>query len=347
VLPSSSGSDLDEPIDCTITESSQIADVRRRAVTLAQRFDFNETQCGQLALVITEAATNLLKHAQGGHLFLRALEVNSSVGIELLVSDKGPGMVNPERCLRDGFSTAGTPGTGLGAIQRLSHFFDMFAAPGAGCVVVSRSWKSQTQSANADRWRIGVVNIPMAGESICGDAWAVAQTDDQLILLVADGLGHGPIAAAAAREAVRAFRLHLQHDTATLVRRIHEVLKSTRGSAVAVAKISLPEREVRFTGLGNISAAVISNEQCRNMISHNGTAGGEARKIQEFVYPFPVGALMVLHSDGVATRWRLADYPGLARRDPSVIAGVLFEHFQRGRDDATVVVVSETATVAS
>ncbi len=278
MLQSPSGSDFGETIGCAIAERSHIADIRRRAVALAQRVGFSDTQCGRLAVVITEATTNLLKHAGGGHIFLRVLDINSRIGIELLVSDKGPGMANAEACLRDGFSTSGTPGTGLGAIRRMSDFFDIFTASGAGCTFVARSWQNPFQAVNPAPWQIGAVNFPMVGESMCGDAWAIAQTDDQLILLVADGLGHGPIAGAAALEAVRAFRTHIQHDTATLVRRIHEVLRSTRGAAVAVAKISLPEREVRFTGLGNISAAVATNDVSRSMISHNGTAGGEARQ---------------------------------------------------------------------
>jgi hypothetical protein len=48
----------------------------------------------------------------------------------------------------------------------------------------------------------------------------------------------------------------------------------------------------------------------------------------------------VLHSDGLQTRWRLDAYTGLARRQPSLIAGVLYRDFTRGRDDVTVLVVT-------
>jgi hypothetical protein len=48
-----------------------------------------------------------------------------------------------------------------------------------------------------------------------------------------------------------------------------------------------------------------------------------------------------MHSDGIATQWDLGRYPGLLARDPSLIAGVLYRDFLRGRDDATVVVLKD------
>jgi len=48
--------------------------------------------------------------------------------------------------------------------------------------------------------------------------------------------------------------------------------------------------------------------------------------------------MLVLHSDGLVSHWSLDAYPGLAARDPSLIAGILYRDFTRGRDDVTVVV---------
>jgi hypothetical protein len=122
------------------------------------------------------------------------------------------------------------------------------------------------------------------------------------------------------------------------VRLIHAGLRGTRGAAVAVAEVALKTRGVRYAGVGNISGLILSGGTAHNLVSHNGTAGVEARKIQEFSYPWPEDGLLVLHSDGLATHWSLADYPGLAQKDPALIAGVLFRDHQRLRDDSTVVV---------
>src|ERR1043165_8350609 len=300
VSRSSSGSDLGyTDLAYTITEISQVAETRRAATSLAHRVGLNETECGQLAIIVTEAATNLVKHTRGGCLILRALLDASHEGIELLVVDRGPGMRDPERCLRDGFSTAGSPGTGLGAIRRMSSFFELFTTPNDGCALLSRSWHAAGQP-SAEPWRVGAVCIPKPGETVCGDAWAVEQTPDHLAFIMADGLGHGPFAASAAREALRVFRTVVHLDPTTIVQRIHEALRSTRGAALAVGKMALASREIRFVGLGNISAAIVLKDgQTQSMISHNGTAGVEARKIHEGVYQVAADSLIVLHSDGI------------------------------------------------
>jgi hypothetical protein len=122
---------------------------------------------------------------------------------------------------------------------------------------------------------------------------------------------------------------------------IHTRLRSTRGAALAVAEVDRDRQLVRFSGVGNIAGTILSAEGSRRMASHNGTVGHEVRKIQEFNYPWPQNAVLVLHSDGLATHWNLDSYAGLALRHPSLIAGVLYRDFSRRRDDVTVVAAKE------
>jgi anti-sigma regulatory factor (Ser/Thr protein kinase) len=320
-----------------VADASGAGGARRVATALAARLGFDETARGRVALVVTEAATNLHKHARQGEILLRCLERGDAVGLDVLALDRGPGMADPERCLRDGFSTAGTPGTGLGAIARQSDLFDVYSTVPEGTALLARLW-SRPAPAAAGGLDVAAVHLPKCGEEVCGDAWAVEPREGGALLLVADGLGHGPLAAQAAREAVRVFRAHAAADLPEIVRRIHAALRSTRGAAVAVAEVRPEARELRFVGVGNIAASVVADGSSRSMVSHNGTAGLEARRVQEFVYPFEGSAVLVVHSDGLATQWRLERYAGLAARDPALIAGVLYRDFKRGRDDLTVLV---------
>lgn len=121
------------------------------------------------------------------------------------------------------------------------------------------------------------------------------------------------------------------------MKRLHRALAPTRGGAVAIARIDETARTVRYVGVGNISGTLIDNGSIRHMVSHNGTAGHIAPRIREFTYGFTANPLVILHSDGVTTRWDLSSYPGLAAQHPSLIAGVLWRDHRRGRDDATVV----------
>src|SRR5271155_4019799 len=126
------GAILNNSIILAVTEASQVGEARRAVTALASRLGFNETESGKVALVVTEVANNLVKHARDGVLLLRPLEREQTSGIEILALDKGPGMTDVGRCLQDGFSTAGSPGTGLGAIVRLAAFADIHSIPQAG-----------------------------------------------------------------------------------------------------------------------------------------------------------------------------------------------------------------------
>jgi hypothetical protein len=250
-------------------------------------------------------------------------------------------MANVSECMRDGYSTSGSQGTGLGSMARLSDEFDIHSVLGKGTALVSRLWSQKMPIASQPRpLEIGVVCLPKPGEDICGDAWAVDWSTGQCLILVVDGLGHGPHAASASTEAVQALRTHPHLAPSALIEFAHGALRSTRGAAMAVVRLDLAQG-VKYAGVGNIAGVVITPNGNRHMVSHNGIVGHEVRKVQEFAYPWSADALLIVHSDGLMTHWSLSHYPGLAGRDPSLIAGVLYRDFTRGRDDTTVLVVKQ------
>jgi anti-sigma regulatory factor (Ser/Thr protein kinase) len=331
------------PVLLPVDDRSQVGEVRRIATGMAGRLGLDEQDQGRVALVLTEALTNAVKHGGGGEVVLRPM-TNSRLGVEALVIDKGPGIADVERALRDGYSTAGTPGTGLGAVARVADSFDIYSVAGEGTAVLVRVWarRSDPERSFADpSLETGTVCLPRSGETVCGDAWALGRTAGRVVLIVADGLGHGPDAAAASMEAIRVFRKSLSLAPADILAEIHPALRSTRGAAVAVAALDSNRREIRYAGVGNIASSIVSATETRSMVSHNGTVGHEVRKIQEFQYDWPAGALVIMQSDGLQTHWRLDRYPGLAARDPALIAGVLYRDFTRGRDDVTVLAVRQ------
>jgi anti-sigma regulatory factor (Ser/Thr protein kinase) len=334
--------DVRDFLSLPVTEVSQVAQARRRATALASRLGFNETHVGNVALVVTEAATNLVKHATGGEILLYALQSDWVGGIEVLALDRGPGIANVAQALCDGYSTTGSPGTGLGAIKRLAALFDIHTVPDVGTVMLVRLWSKPLPVMPTSLLEVGAVSLPKPGEEVCGDRWAVAQFPDRTLILVADGLGHGPGAAEAALEAVQTFNEQAALTPAAILEAIHAALRSTRGAAVAVAEVSPPREEVRFAGVGNIGGLVFSTEGSRQMVSYNGTAGHAVRKIKELTYPCPADALLILYSDGLITHPRPERYPGLTKRHPDLIAATLYRDYIRGRDDATVVVARGT-----
>ncbi len=332
-----------------IAEASQVAFARRSIGELARGLGFGETPAGQLAIVVTECCTNLLKHAGSGELLVRPLmDGGERYGIELLSIDSGPGIHDLYRCFEDGYTTAGSPGNGMGAIRRLSDELDLWSMPGHGTVMRAVCWSSaRASSAVPARVTYGVVNLPLQTETVSGDAWACAPGERDFTVLVADGLGHGPLANVAAIEAARVLGMPGMHDDTPLQRIMeaaNEALRPTRGAAVGIARMPSVvsagglAANVAFTGIGNISASVWTEETHRHLVSHSGIVGHSARRMQQFEVPYPPNALLVLHSDGIGSRWDLARYPGLAARHPSLAAAVLYRDYSRGRDDVTVFV---------
>jgi anti-sigma regulatory factor (Ser/Thr protein kinase) len=326
----------------TVTESSQAGHARRTAAALATRLGFSEEDAGKVALVTSEAAKNLVAHAREGLLLLRAVHQGPHVGVEVLALDKGPGMADVDLCMRDGYTTAGTGGSGLGAMKRMAAEFDLYSQPGQGTALMARLWSGKPPPPQA--LEVGVVCVPYPGEEVCGDAWSVADgAPGHERLLVADGLGHGPDAARASRAAVLSFLEQGGQALPQVMRGAHEELRSTRGAAVALVELRRQARQVEFVGVGNISAAVLSPASTQRMVSMNGTLGHQLLKVQPFQYTWSPDALLILCSDGLSTQWRVDRYPGLLARHPALVAGVLLRDFRRGRDDATVLVVRAAA----
>jgi anti-sigma regulatory factor (Ser/Thr protein kinase) len=319
-----------------VNENTQIGEARRSAARLVELTSLDAIDRGKVAIIATELATNLVRHSGGGELIISRFQTPTRDGIELLAIDSGPGMADIDKCLQDGFSTAGTAGTGLGAIRRLSSEFDLYSQKPGGSVVVSRVLNG-SQTPGAARWCF--ICIPAPGETLCGDNWAIAEQDGELSIMLVDGLGHGPLAAQAADDAVAVFNKDPFLSPGVILDAANGALRSTRGAAAAIARTSQQRRQLKFAGIGNISGTLMNADESRGLFSHNGTVGLQIRKIQEFDYAWADKMVLILHSDGLQTRWDVLKYPGLMHRHPAVIAGVLYRDFKRGRDDLTVAVV--------
>lgn len=323
-------------ISIRVDGPDQSGEARRRTAVASQAAGLDETAAGRAAIVVMELANNLWKHAGGGEILITHCGPPSSC-VEILAIDSGPGMADVARCFQDGYSTAGSSGTGLGAVQRLSSEWDIYTVPGKGTALLARVRPDAVSAPPAVR--IGGVSVPMQGEVVCGDDYAVACAHSAHYVLVVDGLGHGPGAADCAEAAVAAFHSAALDSPADLLRDVHGALRSTRGAAVAVGRIDFERGELRYAGVGNIAGLIWTAAGPRHLLSHPGIVGHDSRNVREITYDLPADALVLLYSDGISTHWSLGSYEGLLSRDPSLISGVIYRDHSRRRDDATVLVV--------
>lgn len=315
-----------------IEDASQIGHARRTAQKLAEQLGFDEADAGRVALVATELASNILKHADHGALHLRD---TGNGGVELLSVDRGQGF-ELSNCLVDGYSTGGTQGIGLGAISRLAQVFDVHA-DSRGTAILARLWP---RNGSVHDIRYGVSQHSLHNDPHCGDAWHLAIEPGRFSVLVADGLGHGELAECAAKAGEQVFAQAAFVDATVLMNDMHIAMSGTRGGAMAVAQYDALADNLRFTGVGNIGASLIGPDKARGLASHPGIVGVQFRKAHPFDYAHVAGQLLILYSDGLQSRWSLSDYPGLAHRHPALIAAILHRDFCRGRDDVTVFVIA-------
>jgi anti-sigma regulatory factor (Ser/Thr protein kinase) len=315
--------------------------VRRRVVELAGQLGLDETRTGHVAIVATELATNLVKHARDGVIVLRALRRAGLGGVEIIALDHGPGMRDVRAFFGDGISTTGTLGIGLGAVRRLSSRYDVHSVPGRGTVVTASFWQG---SPGAEEMTAGLTRT-LAGESECGDAYAVRRTlDDEVLLLSVDGLGHGPLAALAATAATRIFRESREASPGELMRELHAGLSGTRGAAAAIGRLDLQRCRLTYTGVGNITGRIVTAEHDRALATYPGIVGHNAPTVRETGYDVPSGSWLVLHTDGLSDKWNTADYPGILEHSPLVLAATLMSQAGQVRDDASVVVAKATCS---
>ena len=313
-----------------IDDSSKVGEARRAAHTLAN-FELNADLAGKVAIACTELATNLLLHASRGELLMQTIGVDDRVAVELLAIDRGPGMSDISRCMSDGYSTAGTAGTGLGAVRRLASEFDLHSVRGEGTIVMARFGAKSNL-------RFGAVSVSMPGEIECGDAWHVVTDANGTAVMVVDGLGHGTFAAEAARACVASFVGSPGDAPRDVLQRANRSMSKTRGGSAAVARFS--NGSLAYAGVGNISGHLVSHDDSQGLVSYNGTLGMNHRPAQQFEYSVSPGALLIMHSDGVSARWDLRQRPELMAAHPALIAGALYRDHGRDRDDVTVVVIA-------
>ncbi|GGV41378.1 hypothetical protein GCM10010277_30020 [Streptomyces longisporoflavus] len=327
------------------------ASARGAAAALARRIGLDTHRAAEVALAVTEAATNIQRHATDGALLLRTLHTDDEAAVEFVTVDSGPGMADVAASLTDGASSAGSLGIGLGAVARLADHFDVHSVPGKGTVMAAQFWSRRaddrgvTAAMAAGQQCVSGMTRPISGETTCGDAWS-ARLDTTttgsgrpaVLVMMCDGLGHGPLAARASAAAVAAFGDTPVTDPEGIMRAIHDALRGTRGGAAAVARIDPAARRVQYCGIGNISGFLLGHDGRKTLLSVPGIVGVNMRRLRTYEEPLPEGGALAMHSDGLTERWDHTALPGLLHHSPLVVAGQLLREAGVRRDDASVVV---------
>jgi hypothetical protein len=360
-----------------IRDPGEIPYASRCIGAIAALLGFSQTRIDHVSVIATECSTNLLLHANGGQLLVCPLMDSAGLhpsgargaGIEILSIENSFHMSGATPIQLAAGRTAAIPEHGMSAIQRHADEFDIWSPPASGAVQRIAIWSgvppedpATSPVPDAVRVEYGAISVALRGQDVCGDAWTCTQGAEGFTAMVADGLGHGLLAQSAALAAIGSLAPDRGAALRDLVSGAHHALRPTVGAALGVARLPpraissgagsmgggfeprrtnfSADRVARFCGIGNVAASVWEHARQQHLVSHAGVVGHTVRKTQEFEAAWSPDALLVMHSDGLNTRWDLARYPGLSVRHPSVIAAVLYRDHAR-EDDVTVFVARE------
>ncbi|WP_418320315.1 SpoIIE family protein phosphatase [Piscinibacter sakaiensis] len=325
----------------TVDHPSRVAEVRRAVAMLGQTMGLTPELIAQASLVASELCTNILKYAERGQIMIRTLAADGMAhGLDIVALDRGPGIDNFDAALKDGFTTGGSLGIGLGTMRRAAALFDVYTAPGLGTAVMVRMHEKRAVVPADEGFAVASLMTPIRGEIVSGDNWSCLRFGQSLAVAVVDGLGHGPKAAEAAHAAIDSFHRGVRDaGPAQTIDLAHQALKTTRGAVMAVACIDAQAQTLRFAGLGNIAAVVFTAGESVRLGSTDGTVGYGSRRARESTADWSPRSTLIMNTDGLSSRWTLTRHPGLLACHPLLIAAVLHRDFARNTDDATVVVI--------
>lgn len=345
-------------VNRTYFEIASMADVqiiRRKITTTARQLGFKETSVAEIAIVITELATNLVVHnCERGQIWFSQVNSHNDIGLEIVACDQGPGINSIKRALLDRYSTAGTMGSGLGAIKRLMDEFDIHSIPNSsakeitliqqstqhligGTILTTRKWLSG--KAPAAFWQYGAVSRPLPGLTANGDAFYIADQLENPLIVVIDGLGHGLEAKKASQVAIGVIEAHSQDPLNELFKHLHQALLHTRGVALAAVKLNTAAGTFTHGGIGNVEVKTFPTLTSTPLPQPGILGKGLLPQLRFKDYPWPKTSMLVFYSDGISRKWTFQDEPSLAEHHPTTICHYLLREFGRSNDDATVVIV--------
>lgn len=337
--------DVNQHYRFTVPDRSFASLTKKDITRLAESFALSEAAVGKVNIIVSEMLSNLEKHTlHGGELLVKAIG-KPIRGIELISLDQGPGMSDPDRMMEDGVSTYGSAGEGLGAIKRQADVFDLYSQPQVGTVIVAQVYKNNRTSPPKRRYEVGNIMVPKPKEIDCGDGYAIIHHEHGAYLLALDGLGHGTHAQEAAQLAVKTYCDTPISDPAVALRAIHNSIRRTRGAVGFAANLDVVQNKFSYCGIGNIAGKLFSTDSSlvnmpyKNVISYNGILGHNIPgSFNNQTLEWNRNKVLIVHSDGLKSRWDLSRYPNLHRHLPTTMAAVLYKDYSRHTDDTLVLV---------
>lgn len=324
-----------------VEDRSYLSFVKREIHNLVKLAGFSPMRTGEVDIIVSELASNLIKHAGSGELIYRVTGENEDKAFEIFSMDKGPGIQDVPRMMKDGNSSSNTLGQGLGALNRLSDVFQIYSMCGWGTIAYSKAYMLPKPSLIQvkNQLNIKAVQLCYPGEKVCGDGYFVKKLAAETHIFVGDGLGHGKNAYEAVQCAIEAFIECDLLQPVEVLRYMHNKVKRTRGLVGTVAMFNHEKKQWRICGVGNITTRLYQGITFRNCMPYNGIIGHSIpNTMSDSLIDEEKNHCIVMYSDGIRNRVDITKYHSVLKYDPAVIASLIVKDYSRHNDDTTVLV---------
>ncbi len=326
-----------------ITSSAEVIAVRRIAKEIAQEIGFDETDRKEIVLVVSELASNIIKYASHGLVTLTPVFLDNQKGLIIEATDKGQGF-NEDNAMQNGFSSSGTLGFGLGAVNRMMDEFEIFTNEDGktGARIVCKRWIYDNPCFERQcPFDFGIVSRAKSGEPVNGDAFVIKQGQNRSLVAVIDGVGHGYLAQQAALAARHYIEKHSDLPLLDIFRGVERACRSTRGVVMALAVFDWSKMSLTFASVGNIEVKVLGREAQEKFkfIVRRGIVGKNAPAPVITENPWHQDYALALHSDGLSSHWSWHDFSHHAHKPAQFIAEQIHQAVRRDFDDATLLIV--------
>ncbi len=336
-----------------IESEADIGVCRRKSASLARQLGFDDVKTGEIAILVSELITNVLKHGGGKGIIMLCQLINedSRKAIEIWCCDNGKGIPDFEKAVSDGFTDKNSLGIGLGTIRRFSDIMEInpkipptvngsdFSIPGYRHCLRIVKWVPENKWIGNNRNLVtGAVTRCKQGESLSGDTYLISHlSPSKTIAAVIDGLGHGKEAHLAANIAKEQILLRPELPPDSLIVYVHQAIRGTRGAVIGLIQLDTNADKLQFTGIGNIEGFIVTSSGKKNLLSFGGIVGHNIRTPRVFDFPFKPKDTACLYTDGINSRWRIDEINW--QDHPQQIAEYLVSNFSRPNDDATILII--------
>ena len=325
-----------------VSQQADVAGAGRSAREMTLAAGLDEVTAEEMQIVARELASNLVRHAGGGRMVISCIDGQGRRGVQLVAEDRGPGLPGADRAFEDGYSSAGSLGYGLGAVNRLCDELEVTSPVESevGTRIVCRRWLEASEANRPPRpLDVGAASHPHPGQKVNGDTFVICSHEASTLVGVIDGVGHGELARRAASAARCYVERHAGQPLDDLFAGVGRACRATRGVVMALARLDWRGGSMSLASVGNIEARLRATREGRRFVVRRGILGFNAPSPVVTDHPWGASEVLVLHSDGLSNQWTWEDEPTLWNQSADAIARRLLHKFGKGEDDTTVLVV--------